>query len=55
MISEESKKNTKLGKRIKLLVLYYLLIKDLEPNYCANFMRNVSVKEIDKLCKEEGF
>lgn len=55
MISEEHKKNTKLGKRIKRLGIYYLLVKDKSPEYCANFMTGKDWREIDFLCKEGGF
>ena len=55
MIAEQNKKHTKLGKRIKRLGMYNLLIKRLSPSYCANFMRNMDWKTIDKLCLEGGF
>lgn len=55
MISEEHKKNTKLGKRIKRLGMYYLLVKDKSPEYCANFMTGKNWRVIDLLCKEGGF
>ena len=55
MVAEENKKNTKLGKRIKRLGIYYLLIKKYNPYYCANFMRGKNWIEIDELCKEGGF
>lgn len=55
MISEQNKKNTKLGKRIKRLGVYFLLIKEETPEYCANFMRGKSWKLIDKWCQEGGF
>lgn len=55
MISEENKANTKLGRRIKRLGLYYLLIKGETPEYSSNFMKNKKWQEIDKLCQEGGF
>ena len=55
MIAEENKKNTRLGKRIKRLGVYYLLIKNMSPSYCANFMKKMNWKQIDKLCIEGGF
>ncbi len=55
MIAEQNKKNTKLGKRIKRLGIYNLLIKGQTPNYCANFMKQMNWKEIDELCLEGGF
>ena len=55
MISEQNKKNTKLGKRIKRLGVYFLLIKKQTPEYCANFMTGKKWQEIDLLCLEGGF
>ena len=55
MISEEHKRNTKLGKRIKRLGVYFLLIKEKTPKYCANFMKGKKYTEIEKLCIEGGF
>lgn len=55
MISEENKKNTRLGKRIKRLGIYYLLIKLEKPEYCVSFMTGLPWREIDKLCLEGGF
>ena len=55
MISEQNKKNAILGKRIKRLGIYYLLIKGKNPKYCANFMIGKKWQELDKLCLEGGF
>lgn len=55
MIAEQNKKNTKLGKRIKRLGMYNLLVLDNDPEYCANFMKQMGWREIDKLCIEGGF
>lgn len=55
MISEQNKKNTRLGKRIKRLGVYFLLVKEEKPEYCANFMRGKPWQELDKLCLEGGF
>jgi len=55
MISEEHKKGTRLGKRIKRLGIHFLLIKNASPEYCANFMRGKPWREIDKICRECGF
>lgn len=55
MIAEENKKNTKLGKRIKRLAIYKLLV-DREPvDYVVNFMRGLDWKSIDNMCKAIGF
>ena len=55
MIAEENKKNTRLGKRIKRLGLYTLLVEDETIFKSANFMRGMTWRTIDALCKERGF
>lgn len=55
MISEERKENTRLGKRIKRLGIYYLLFENYSVQDAANFMRGKGWKEIDRLCKERKF
>lgn len=55
MVAEECKKNTKLGKRIKRLGMHELLAKDESAEYAASFMRGMSWRNIDSLCKERGF
>lgn len=55
MISEENRKGTKLGKRIKRLGVHYLLIENQPLHYSINFMRGMGWREIDELCKERGF
>lgn len=55
MIAEEQKKNTRLGKRIKRLGIYALLIENKTVSEAANFMRGMGWKEIDGLCRQRGF
>lgn len=55
MISEERKENTKLGKRIKRLGIYELLIENRNVRDAANFMRGMGWRQIDVLCRERGF
>ena len=55
MIAENNKKNTKLGKRIKRLGIYCLLIQGYDVKRAATFMRHMKACEIDKLCKQFGF
>lgn len=55
MIAEEKKANTKLGKRIKRLGIYILLIEGCNVSYAANFMKGMSWRDIDRLCCERGF
>ena len=55
MIAEEKKENTRLGKRIKRLGIYKLLIENESVSNAANFMRGMGWRDIDRLCKERGF
>lgn len=55
MISEENKAHTKLGKRIKRLGIYTLLIEHKSVSYSANFMKHMGWRQIDALCREKGF
>lgn len=55
MISEQNKKNTELGKRIKRLGVHVLLLENKSIEESAHFMDNMNSLEIDKLCRERGF
>lgn len=55
MISEEQKRYTRLGKRIKRLGIYVLLMEDQSVQESADFMRGMNWREIDTLCRERGF
>lgn len=55
MISEENKKNTRLGKRIKRLGVYALLLEGKNEQKAANFMRHRTAEEISQMCSEKGF
>ena len=55
MIAEERKKYTRLGKRIKRLGIYKLLIEKRSVYEAANFMRGMGWRDIDALCRERGF
>jgi len=55
MVAEENKRNTRLGKRIKRLGIYKVLIEDSPIYEAANIMRGMKWTDIDKLCKERGF
>ena len=55
MLAEENKAYTKLGKRIKRLGMYKLLIQGEDVLHAANFMRGMKWRDIDKLCREAGF
>jgi len=49
MIAENKKENAKLGKRIKHLGIYQLLIENFTPEQAANFSKGKSWKELDEL------
>ena len=55
MVAEENKKGTKLGKRIKRLGMYELLINDKDVLYAADFMRGKRWWEINQMCRKYGF
>lgn len=55
MIAEERKRNTRLGKRIKRLGIYKLLLENSSVADAANFMRGMGWRDIDALCRERGF
>lgn len=55
MISEEQKKYTRLGKRIKRLGIHKLLFEDATVREAANFMRGMGWRDIAHLCEERGF
>ena len=55
MIAEERKSNTRLGKRIKRLGIYKLLIENKSVVESANFMRGMGWRDIDALCRVRGF
>jgi dissimilatory sulfite reductase (desulfoviridin) alpha/beta subunit len=55
MIAEEQKEFTRLGKRIKRLGIYKLLIERKSIYEAANFMRGMGWREIAALCLERGF
>ncbi len=55
MIAEENKERTKLGKRIKRLGMYQLLIDDFKPEEAANFSRGKKSKELNLIMKSKNF
>ena len=55
MIAEENKAYTKLGKRIKRLGVYKLLIEGADMETAANFMKGMNWRQIDALCRQRGF
>lgn len=55
MIAEENKQFTRLGKRIKRLGIYVLLLEGNSVDYSANFMRGKGWREIASDCEKRGF
>ena len=55
MIAEENWEGTRLGKRIKRLGVHELLLNNMSAENAANFMRGMDWRQIDTLCKENGF
>ena len=55
MVAEENKANTKLGKRIKRLGMYELIMLEKPPHIAANSSRGVRWRDLDKKMVEYGF
>jgi len=55
MVAENVKKNTRLGKRIKRLGVHDLLLESGDVAHAAHFMRGMSWRDIDALCRARGF
>jgi hypothetical protein len=55
MLAEENKANKKLGKRIKHLGVYQVLIDELPIATAANYSRGKNWKDLDIICQNLGF
>lgn len=55
MVAEENYPNTKLGRKIKRLAAYEILINRREVSDAVNFMRGMGWRDIAALCSERGF
>ena len=55
MIAEENKAFTRLGRRIKRLGVYGLLLEDMSVEHAADFTRGMRWKDIAAMCSERGF
>jgi len=55
MVAEERKENKVLGKRIKRLGMYQLLVDRETPDYAANFSRGVKAAQLIIECEKRGF
>jgi len=54
-VAEENKARTVLGKRVKMLGIYQVLIENFSPDDAANFSKGMSGKAIVDLCTARGF
>ena len=54
MIAEENKAHTKLGKRIKKLGVYQVLIESVAPTVAAQFSKGKKWTEIEQECIRRG-
>lgn len=54
MIAEENKENTRLGKRIKHLGMYQVLIEGMDVEEAANFSKNQNAENLNSIMKEKG-
>jgi hypothetical protein len=52
MIAEENKENTYLGKRVKHLGMYQVLMGGMSPEDAAEFSKNKPWRELDTLMKD---
>lgn len=55
MIAEENKENTKLGKRIKRLGVYEILMEGRDARTAANLTRGMKYQQIEAVCEAGGF
>ena len=55
MVAEENKRGSKLGKRIKLLGIYQVLIEGISPLEASNFSKGLKWITISNHCKKRGF
>lgn len=55
MVAEENKKGSKLGKRIKLLGVYQVLIEGMNPLEASNFSKGLKWITISNHCRKRGF
>lgn len=55
MVAEENKAFAKLGKRIKRLGVFQVLIEGIAPEIAAHFSRKRSWRELSTICSSKGF
>lgn len=55
MIAEENKKYTKLGKRVKRLGVYGILMEGQSAQTAANLTRGMDHEQIQTMCEARGF
>ena len=55
MVAEENKAFTRLGKRIKRLGIYQVLIDKMSPFIAAQYSKGKKWMELNEICKSKGF
>ena len=55
MIAEENKQNAILGKKVKRLGVYQVIMEDYEPAVAANFSRGKKWRVLADECRKRGF
>jgi hypothetical protein len=55
MVAEEKKEHKVLGKKIKRLGIYQVLIDREEPAFAANFSRGMKAAQLKVECEKRGF
>jgi hypothetical protein len=55
MVAEEKKEHKVLGKKIKRLGIYQVLIDREEPAFAANFSRGMKASQLKVECEKRGF
>ncbi len=55
MVAEENKEKTKLGKRVKRLGMYQVLLENMAADEAATFSKGKKWQEIDGECRKRGF
>lgn len=55
LVAEENKANTRLGKRVKRLGVYQVLMENMSPDAAANYSKGKTWRALDALCASYGF
>lgn len=55
MVAEENKTHAPLGKRMKMLGIYQVLIEGADPFYASQFSKGKKVQELNEEMRKRGF